>query len=74
MNNNSVWKREDPEKFQQSFRINAPVRLRLVSVMAKPTPKDLAIRKIMDGIITGNWSIPSDFPFIPRWSVLKNNI
>lgn len=61
----TVWKLESTEALKSAIVPNQPVQLRIQFFSTVLSEHDRLVKKTLDAIIEGKWSIPDGFVFIP---------
>jgi len=61
----TVWKLESTEALKSAIKPNKPVQLRIQFLSTALSAHDRLVKKTLDSIIIGDWTIPKDFLFIP---------
>jgi len=61
----TVWKLESTEDLKSAIKPTQPAQLRIQFFSTVASEHDRLVKRTLDGIIEGNWSIPEGFVFIP---------
>lgn len=61
----TVWKLESTEELKRAIKPNQLAQLRIQFFSTVLSEHDRLVKRTLDGIIEGNWSVPDGFVFIP---------